>query len=1272
MNIRLLNGLEFGLGFVLSTAACAAPPPAAGPQQNVLPADGNITITDYGYRDWPASLLHYTVPAGKMKPGPVCLVDAAGNPVPAQVDGDTLAFVTSLAKGGTATFAVGTGKPAAPSLRITKGRDALEIANEFFALRLPPPGKKFFKPAAEAAKVPGPITAWQPARGSWMGATRFVTTRAIVSMEARIIREGPAVLEYETRYRFEPAGEYICRVRVCPGIDHADFAEEYDFGALTEGHDFVMLELQKGFTPATLGRTFGEDLQVVREPFDAFIAEKLKGDAVPTAPVGGQGTTPASPKPEPDMTLLDRILPAWHNVGCGLVELRSATNAGPAGAVARVTVVPIHAGSWRRALAQTIWNKPGVGLCIAMPISTRHITWYSDSADDLSPFSSHEHDPGLKPTYGRREWALCFGEKTDGLQGRIGTIGLDRYKDWILDWPERVGATNFPRAWYTKAQVEHLKKSLDKHPDREVLKKFFVFSGKKEDATANGKTALTEIFVWIKQLDNWNVSGLSLFRQMQWFAGPLSLADDALACPGLEPALRRDLRRALAVIAYQISDPDLNPRGAGVHLGNNNMPMSRTAPLPCSAGLLPDHPLYRYWMDQSAEFFAYKNGSYIAADGAALEAPMYQLYGPLRFMSDAATVVHNTGGPDLTAPLVANGWYLANLTMPDPRFDGRRILPGMGNSANDLESCYGFLIADAERLDPDLAARLQAVLHKAWPVEPISAGFGNNKGMAFRYLSEVPDSPKPLVSMVMPTYGVVFRAHPGTPDETAMLLRIGNAWGHWDPDPLNAILYGKGAPLSPGTGYQYYFGEANKNNAIYHNQVKVGRPDQQEIFGRVDNELRDYGFGSNADYAVASRYYPPEVFEDKPDELEWHRHVLFLKSAQPAGANYFVMRDTFTPSTGSGQASATPRSTWWTWLNLEGPERLKVDGQAFKKEDTTLNQTLPPAKLVVKEGQTLEMATDFGASTWFWFDGKRQFRPRITFDYDVKNSARLGMQDWMYPKLPGQETKTVLEGVGAPGQEWFYVVFPRKGGEPTPQVEKLAAGVLKIVTAESTDYAFVSDTPIEFKRDGVEFAGKAGAVRVFADHVALCLNAGVGRVGYKGEVFSGPGPFEATVALAGLQTGETKLTGEYEKKWQTVEIGDGLTVRGEGPFTATLDGGSASSTGSGQASSTGSGQAGLTTGKRIRIQTDGRTRQLFVTKPVWTDWVQFTVDGEPRMACWTDYPASGWGSYKNTRLIALTVPAGKHELAISDFVYPAVWTRPFVPNISGVELDAKD
>jgi hypothetical protein len=72
---------------------------------------------------------------------------------------------------------------------------------------------------------------------------------------------------------------------------------------------------------------------------------------------------------------------------------------------------------------------------------------------------------------------------------------------------------------------------------------------------------------------------------------------------------------------------------------------------------------------------------------------------------------------------------------------------------------------------------------------------------------------------------------------------------------------------------------------------------------------------------------------------------------------------------------------------------------------------------------------------------------------------------------------------------------------------------------------------------------------------------------------------------------------------------------------------------------------------------------LHVTQPPFIARPQYWIDGQEHMASWTDYPASGWGTYKNTWLIALPVPEGEHELVVKDYVFPPVWARPFTPLI---------
>ena len=111
----------------------------------------------------------------------------------------------------------------------------------------------------------------------------------------------------------------------------------------------------------------------------------------------------------------------------------------------------------------------------------------------------------------------------------------------------------------------------------------------------------------------------------------------------------------------------------------------------------------------------------------------------------------------------------------------------------------------------------------------------------------------------------------------------------------------------------------------------------------------------------------------------------------------------------------------------------------------------------------------------------------------------------------------------------------------------------------------------------------------------------------------------------------------YKKERISQDVGGGITVEGEGPFEASLD------------------------GETIRIRTSGRKRVLLVTRPPYVLRPQLWVDGQEWMASWTDYPASNWGKFTRTDLIGLSVPEGKHELVIKNMVFPDVWARPFAP-----------
>ena len=1199
--------------------------------------DGVLRLTDYGHRDWGPELVRYRIDTKRFRPGRLVLLGPDKAAVPFQIRDGVLSFVAELKQGQSIAYTLRAAErdrsAENSSLAHRTAGEVLEVRNAYLALRMPRPQGKVFDKPVPAATVPPPILGWKQTGSGWAGAARFFTDRRVVSLRAAIVEDGPASIVYEARYRFAPRGEYLWRVRVSDGLRVALVTEEFDFGEITDGRDFLLLGVGENWQPGEIGFLDGSTLK--RRPAAEYLRQRAKEQNQAVKNVSPY-TPPRPFVPGKNLVYLDKIGAngAWGMRGG--VELRDAGKAGGTSGGRAISVCPWHTGSWRRAMGLPAWHDPARGVQVALPIGVRLSRWYLDVTDDESPFSTHEHDPDLRASYGRRIWALGFGLK-DVAAARVagGYVGLDRYKDWILDWPVDEAKAKYPCAYATPAILSRLRKSLDGHPEKAALSKLYLFNGKTEAAVASARRVL-------KGLDKpygspWKVFGLPGYMQ-PYFRAWMPHAEDALACPDLPADLRAKVRRHVALWAHLYAEPDYNPRCSGVHLGNPNMPIGRTLALVPFAAVLPDHPRHEYWMSQMKAWSQFRLAINTTPGGAWFEPPTYQMYGPTRALTIAQVLLRNGGFGDLAA-LGYHGRvleYNANLTMPDPRYKGWRILPGMGNSGNTLEGVWGMGVGVVEQADRSSAGFLRFMHRLASGNRRLTLGDGPD--YSFFYLPDVPERPRALRTTYVPGYGVAFRAHFGSPLETALLFRCGYNKSHWDMDDLNVVLYGKGAPLSPGTGYQYYNGPATKNHRVYHNRVKPGRVDAREPFGRVENTIQDYGFGEHADYAVGREYYPPKYFDDGKGEMDWRRHVLFLKSRRPDGANYFVMRDRFLDA--RGKPGGAGRDAWWHWLNLEGADRIRVDGKAFDKAAVTLNEIVPEDKMPLLRGRSLDLATDFGASTHIWFarPAPADVRAVMTFDYPMgpnyhhrhfgKKLGVLSQED--------KETKTTIRIRGRADEGFLDVVDPRKAGEAPPKCTSPAAGCVKVVTGEATDYVFLSDTPLDFRAEDVLFTGRAGAVRVFRDRVALCMSAGSGRIGYKGFVLKGHGPFERVVPLNGLNPGEKDLGGQ-EKKIISVNVGSGITVRGEAPFTATL------------------------AEEVIRIRTSGRARTLIVTRPPFILRPDLRVDGQRWMAGWTDYASSDWGRMKNTNLMAVSTPAGKHELIIRNLTFPKSWCRQFTP-----------
>ncbi|MBS3764229.1 MAG: hypothetical protein KGZ25_13105, partial [Planctomycetes bacterium] len=611
--------------------------PAAGlgPRENrMVPKDGRIEMRDYGYRDWGPNLVHYRLPDVDFDADALKVIGPDGDPVAAQVDGRLLSFVASVPKGKTVTYRLsrGGGDPE-HALTVKRAGNQIDVGNQYFRLRVPAEQKRNLSAPVSTDQVPVPMQQWRPAGGNWMGGMRFADPRKVASFQMKVLRSGPAWFDYEARYEFANGARYVCRISVSPRIPLARIREELDGTELRKhNRSFLMLDLHRGATPDTIQwvkKTGEKTVAASKHKFSQYMKNKKKA-----ARKKSTSPRPDPTKPMETMFFLDNMVPGgkWGGEKGGL-----RVSKGDAG----VGVIPLHVGSWRRAMTLNVWGDENGNATVGLPLDPRWVWWQYDRTDERSPFSTHEHDPELKKTYARREWGLYFGSSPAGVQRQYGHIGLNEYKNWIIDW-ETEEPVSYPRAFFTPEIVKQIKKHLSEHPDRSNLEQYYIISGRKKDAIRHAKRYSSRL-----GSDPWTVkAGLSHYRQSQRLIG-VHLAEDALACPDLPEEMRKDIRRHLALWAYLMSTPDLNPRGAGVHLGNNNMTINRTIALVYFASLLPEHPEYDYWMDRIARYTRFKLATQTSVDGTWIGCPNYQLYGPTRFLDTAINVLHNTDTMDL-------------------------------------------------------------------------------------------------------------------------------------------------------------------------------------------------------------------------------------------------------------------------------------------------------------------------------------------------------------------------------------------------------------------------------------------------------------------------------------------------------------------------------------------------------------------------------------------------------------------------------------------------
>jgi hypothetical protein len=208
------------------------------------------------------------------------------------------------------------------------------------------------------------------------------------------------------------------------------------------------------------------------------------------------------------------------------------------------------------------------------------------------------------------------------------------------------------------------------------------------------------------------------------------------------------------------------------------------------------------------------------------------------------------------------------------------------------------------------------------------------------------------------------------------------------------------------------------------------------------------------DHTISLPPNTPLLKVDIPDTT-WIRRVYFLKDANPAAPNYYLLRDDFV-------SDNPPAGEWNIWTLADSV-------------DVNSN----PARVIGKYGVDLEV---FMAEPIF---------PRWATAQET-NKFLAGPSHQFLVDKPWIEVLTNLRADQIAGKGFLSVLYPRKRGEQAPTYQVLAEGRgVKVTSPRGVDWAFLSHKAVSWSGDGLSFSGTAGAIRkVGAKHEVIFAEPG--------------------------------------------------------------------------------------------------------------------------------------------------------------------------------------
>jgi len=972
----------------------------------------SFTVQDHLKHDWQHELVFFPVEKGVFGREDTVLVGPDEKPVvyqwvPAEQapsGKDSIAFCAAVSEFGTSVYQLIKGNPArATDLRIGAQGEGVRMENRLAGIQLGGP----------AAATQGPIAAIRLRSGRWVGGGELTSPLAPNKCTVTVVASGPVFADALVSYEFPQFCFWRLKFRMVADEPVVLVDEEF---TLPEGSSYA-LQLGKGWSP------------------DQMFHRGMVHDSK-TTPLGGAGE---------QLFLLEAWAPWW-------------------GEMPRGNWTSFSSGDDLLAIGcrePGVWVEPG------------RTEWDASAVITKPNVTANFQLRGFA-----RKWMLAALSKAESVTDqdsfaplpqqylmRYGDVSLDTIKDYVLRWGVQ---TPHPRLLVTAAELDRFRRSFK--VDEETLVRlreakinpwqmdeavaYLLATNDAElarrfvEAAEEALQRAVDRFVLEDQLRTHGTAPHHRTSGVMWSA---ILADLVLGSPALAAEEKDRIRAQLAYLGYTLASPGFISPERG-YSANPNMTTTARGMLGLVACAIPSHPAARDWARLAVGEIEHELEEWCDAEGGWLEAPHYMTVSMDAIVS-LSLALRETGFSDTAwqfhPKLKKTAEWLAKIsTPPDPRLDGDRRMPEIGNTYLGERTCLaGWMARIWREKDPQFAANMQWMwkAHGAPRTLGIGGAYPGTQGHGFLMFDEaIPAAPPRWSSQLFPDTGAVLRAHFPGEQETYLHYIQGKMHQHYDYDEGSFILWGKGQPLCEDFGY---YGRAP---AADHSRVDDGFVEQLGNEGRI----REFAAGA-VDYLRGER-------------AGWNRQILFAKDDDPVGPNFFFLRDSV--------LSGRPFD-WRIWLATAEP---------------------PPVT-----GNPVRVKGRFGADLAVFFADPPQ--PNLSTQRITRRSGASGFdtqestQDCLQLKLPSDQPVAAI-------------LYPLTKDQPTPQFVSLAGGrVVKITSPFGTDYVMLAIESFRFQGEGIDFEGKAGAVQIRPQGVRLSLPCR-GKLACRGKTVENPGGSGRTVS----------------------------------------------------------------------------------------------------------------------------------------------------------------